>query len=109
MQPRQIAIWSELPPLQPTHSIVGGVDLVIVRPNDGEDVSVLYGRCLHRGVLLADGRIEGRNLVCGLHDWDYRYDTGVSEYHHDEVLEKFTAWVEDDAAWVDADEIAAWS
>jgi glutamate synthase domain-containing protein 2 len=109
MQPERIATWSDLPVLQPTHAFVAGVDLVIVRPGEGMDVSVLYGRCLHRGALLADGGIEGPNLVCGLHDWDYRYDTGVSEYHHDEALEKFTAWVEDDAVWVDADEIAAWS
>ena len=32
-----------------------GVDLVIVRR--GDEHSVLYGRCLHRGALLADGDI----------------------------------------------------
>ena len=26
----------------------------------------------------------------GVHDWDYRYDTGVSEYDNHEVLTKFT-------------------
>ncbi len=70
-----------------------------------ENVSVLYGRCLHRGALLADGSIVGRNLVCGLHGWDYRFDTGVSQYANDEVLEKFTAWVEDGAVYIDADEV----
>ena len=108
MQPKQVALWGELQPLTPTWALVEGVDLVIVRWEQEDTVSVLYGRCLHRGALLADGRIEGQNLVCGLHGWDYRYDTGISEYHHSEVLEKFTAWVEDDAVWVDADEIAAW-
>ena len=49
-------------------------------------VSVLYGRCLHRGALMADGHVEGDNLICGLHDWDYRLDTGVSAYSHHEVL-----------------------
>ena len=48
--------------------------------------SVLYGRCLHRGALLSDGRVDGDNLICGLHGWDYRIDTGVSEYNNDEVL-----------------------
>ena len=109
MQPERIATWSDVDPLQPTHAVVGDVDLVIVRHDDGKDVSVLYGRCLHRGALLADGSIIGQNLVCGLHNWDYRYDTGVSEYHHEEVLAKFTAWVEDDGLWVDADEIAVWA
>ena len=57
MQPQQVAIWSDLEPLTPTHAFVADVDLVIIRIDDG--VSVLYGRCLHRGALLADGRIEG--------------------------------------------------
>ena len=97
MRPQRLATWSDLVLLRPAYALVGEVDLVIIRGPDGEDVSVLYGRCLHRGALLADGMIVGRNLVCGLHDWDYRYDTGVSEYHHNEVLRKFTGWIEDDA------------
>lgn len=107
MRPTRIAIWSELEPEVPTGALVAGVDLVVVRHEAG--VSVLYGRCLHRGALLADGRIDGPNLVCGLHGWDYRYDTGISEYHNDQRLARFTAWVEDDEVLVDADEVAAWA
>ena len=112
MQKRKIADWGQLVPLQPMYALVEGVDLVVVRWAEGEaasnDVSVLYGRCHHRGALLADGHIDGDNLICGVHQWDYRYRTGVSEYHNDEALQKFTAWIEDDAVWVDAEEIAAW-
>ena len=71
-----IAEFESLGDRQPAHALVGEVDLVIVR-YDGS-VSVLYGRCLHRGALMADGHVEGDNLVCGLHHWDYRLDTGVS-------------------------------
>ena len=108
-RPAQVAAWSDLPDREPTHARVEGVDLVVVR-DDGE-VSVLYGRCLHRGVLLGDGYVEGQNLVCGVHGWDYRYDTGVSEYDNSEVLETFTAWVDEDAdaVFVDAAEVAAWA
>ena len=109
MQPHRIATWSQLEPLSPAHALVGEVDLVIVRREEGENVSVLYGRCLHRGALLADGHIEGPNLICGVHNWDYRYQSGISEYHNEEALEKFTAWVEDDGVWVDADEVRAWA
>ena len=52
----------------------------------GDEHSVLYGRCLHRGALLADGHVEGDDLICGLHGWDYRIDTGVSAYNNAEVL-----------------------
>jgi glutamate synthase domain-containing protein 2/nitrite reductase/ring-hydroxylating ferredoxin subunit len=105
----RVATWSDLPDREPTHARVEGVDLVVVRHDD--EVSVLYGRCLHRGVLLGDGHVEGENLICGVHGWDYRYDTGVSEYDNSEVLEKFTAWVDaaEDAVLVDAAEVASWT
>jgi len=108
VRPESIATWAELEPLTPTYALVEGVDLVIIRWVDGDNVSVLYGRCQHRGALLADGAIQGDNLVCGLHSWDYRYRSGISEYHNDERLEKFTAWIEDGTVWVDADEIVDW-
>jgi glutamate synthase domain-containing protein 2 len=106
MQSR-VATWSELEDRKPAYALVGNVDLVIVRFDD--DVSVLYGRCQHRGALMADGYIEGHNLICGVHQWDYRYDTGVSEYNNAERLEKFTAAIDrdNDAVLVDVDEIAA--
>lgn len=102
-----IAEYDSLGDRQPTHALIGEVDLVIVR-YDGA-LSVLYGRCLHRGALMADGHVEGNNLVCGLHHWDYRLDTGVSAYSNHEVLKKFVSWVEEGQVWVDADEIAAWA
>ncbi len=104
----KIATWSGLADRQPTYALVANVDLVVIRYDD--DVSVFYGRCLHRGALLADGHIEGDNLICGVHNWDYRFDTGVSSYNNDEYLHKFTAWIdhEADAVLVDETEIAAW-
>ena len=103
----RIAKWSELEDRVPSYALVSDVDLVVVRFDD--DLSVLYGRCLHRGALMADGYVSGDNLMCGVHMWDYRLDTGVSEYSNDEALAKFTAWVEGDDVLVDADEIAAWA
>ena len=102
-----IAQFDELAPDRPAYALVANVDLVVVR--DADEVSVLYGRCLHRGALLVDGRIEGRNIICGLHGWDYRLDTGISAYNNAERLEKFTAWVEDGEVSVDEDEILAWA
>ena len=101
-----VAKWSELADRAPTYAIVGEVDLVVVRWDD--EVSVFYGRCLHRGALMADGFVRGRNLICGVHDWDYRLDTGVSEYANEEVLPKFKSWIEGDDVLVDEDEVLAW-
>jgi glutamate synthase domain-containing protein 2/nitrite reductase/ring-hydroxylating ferredoxin subunit len=101
-----IKAWDELEDRKPSYALVGNVDLVVVRYDDC--VSVLYGRCLHRGALMADGHVEGDNLICGVHAWDYRLDTGISEYDNDEALAKFQAWVQDGNVMVDEDEIAAW-
>jgi len=107
MKKTAIAHWDGLQDRTPTSALVAGIDLVIVRFDDA--VSVLYGRCAHRGALMADGHVDGDNLICGVHGWDYRVDTGVSEYNHSETLPKFNAWVEDGQVYVDADEIAAWA
>jgi glutamate synthase domain-containing protein 2 len=104
----RIAEWDDLEPLQPTYALVSNVDLVLIRWPDEDQVSVLYGRCLHRGALMSDGHVEGKNLICGLHGWDYCYTTGVSSYNPDEKLHRFGAWIEDGGVWVDEDEIAAW-
>lgn len=106
MQPQVIAAWDRLQDRVPAPALVGQVDLVIVR-HDGE-VSVLYGRCQHRGALMADGTVDGDNLVCGLHGWDYAFRTGVSAYDNAQRLPRFTAWVEGGEVFVDAEEIAAW-
>ncbi len=107
MKKHKLMAWATLKDREPAYALVDEVDLVVVRYDD--TVSVLYGRCLHRGALLSDGFVRGDNLICGLHDWDYRLDSGVSEYNNHEVLQKFTAWVEDGSVTVDADEIAAWA
>lgn len=114
MKKTLIVSWDALEPLKPMHALVANLDLVVIRyTDDGADaVSVLYGRCLHRGALMADGHIDGSNLICGLHAWDYRYDTGVSEYDNAERLHKFNAWIEEvdgvRVVVVDEEEIAKW-
>ena len=106
MKKVKIANWEELEDRKPAYALVANVDLVVIRYD--EEVSVLYGRCLHRGALLSDGHIDGEDLICGVHNWDYRYKTGVSAYKNDDVLEKFSSWLEGGGVWVDEDEVAAW-
>lgn len=96
---------SELEDRVPAHALAGNTDLVVLKYDD--QYSVLYGRCLHRGALMSDGHVDGDNLICGVHGWDYRYDTGVSEYNNKEVLHKFTAVIEGDFLCVDKKEIDA--
>ncbi|WP_271783431.1 glutamate synthase-related protein [Aquimarina algiphila] len=105
-KPVAIAQLSNLENKKPAHALVNGLDLVIVKFD--KEISVLYGRCLHRGALMADGHVDGHNLICGVHGWDYRYDTGVSEYNNNEVLYKFNTKIEGDTLYVDEVEIDAY-
>jgi len=104
-KPVLISKISELENKVPTHALVNGLDLVVVKFD--ENISVLYGRCLHRGALMSDGHIEGENLICGVHGWDYRVDSGISEYNNKEVLQKFTSKIVADELFVDEFEIDA--
>jgi len=96
----------ELKDREPAYALVANVDLVLVRFDD--NVSVLYGRCLHRGALMSDGSVSGNNIICGVHGWDYKLDSGISEYNNKEILKKFSSWIEEDQVWVDEEEISSW-
>ncbi len=98
-----VADFNNVEEKKPTYALVSKTDLVIIKYE--ENVSVFYGRCLHRGALLADGYVDGHNLVCGVHNWDYRLDTGISEYNNEEKLHKFTSIVEKGNIYVDEEEI----
>jgi glutamate synthase domain-containing protein 2/nitrite reductase/ring-hydroxylating ferredoxin subunit len=108
MKKVRAANWDELEPLEPAYALVANVDLVVIRWKDQREASVLYGRCMHRGALLSDGYVRGKNLICSVHEWDYCYKTGVSSYNPTERQKRFQSWVVDGCVWVDEDEIAAW-
>jgi len=98
-----LGLLSDLQDRAPLHKMVNGLDLVVIK--FGNNISVLYGRCLHRGALMSDGYVEGENIICGLHGWDYRMDTGVSEYDNSEVLHKFSSEIRDNSIYVSEEEI----
>lgn len=106
MRPTKIATWSEIVDREPIGAFVSNVDLVIVRYDNNH--SVLFGRCQHRGALMSDASIQGDDLLCGLHGWDYGYRTGISSYNNSERLYKFASWLDGDDLMVDADEISEW-
>ncbi len=58
---------------------------------------------------MADGFVRGKSLICGVHYWDYRLDSGVSQYNNEEGLPKFSSWIEAGKVLVDEDEIVTWT
>lgn len=104
----RVARWSELEDRRPTHARVGDVDLVIVRYDDR--VSVLYGRCPHRGAPMSDATVTDRKLVCAAHCWDFDVETGISPTSSGDRLQKFQVWIDEerDAVLVDRTELEQW-
>ena len=80
MQAHSLISWSSLKPLQPAYALAANVDLMVLRleDDDAEQVVVMYGRCQHRGALMADAHIQGDKIVCGLHGSHYIYKTGIN-------------------------------
>lgn len=108
MSPIKIADWQDLTPGSPRHALVANVDLVVLRWPDEDQVSVLYGRCRHRGALMSDGGVSGAQLSCHLHGSTYRWTDGKNIHYPGADLKRFNARIESGAVWVDADEIAEW-
>lgn len=107
MDPVAILSHEELSRDEPMGRLVEGVDLVAVL--DVSDVArVYYGRCQHRGALLADGHMEGEHLVCTLHGSTYDAETGRNIRSRGADLASFTSWVGGGQVYVDASEIRKW-
>ncbi|MDO5066024.1 MAG: glutamate synthase-related protein [Propionibacteriaceae bacterium] len=92
------------------HAVVFGVDLVVIRPeSEPESVIALYGRCQHRGALLADGEVTKDHIRCTLHGSTYEVCTGRNIAYPGHDLARFTAGVTAGQVWVDGAEVAQWA
>ena len=100
----RLASLVELPDNAPFPVTTAGVDLILIRR--GGDVSALYGRCAHRGALLADGHVEDGAVVCDVHGWRYNVETGISPINPAVALATFPAWVSDGAVYIDQTAVA---
>lgn len=65
----------------------------------------LDNTCLHRGGQLGDGHMDGPNVICPLHGWDYDVKTGVSRYEPKEKIATFPVQVEGDKVMIDVDSV----
>ena len=49
--------------------------------------------------------MQGPNVICPLHHWDYDVRTGVSRWNQTEVIATYPVKVEGDAVMIDADAV----
>lgn len=69
------------------------------------DFYALDNTCVHRHGKLGDGWMDGPNVICPLHQWDYDVKTGVSRYNVEETVATYPVKVEGDAVYIDADAV----
>ena len=65
------------------------------------EVRAFAGTCPHAGGPLGEGIIDGENLVCPWHAWEYNCRTGVNTYDDSVRLASFAVKVEGDDILVD--------
>lgn len=68
-----VAAWSHEVTRTPLQRVIMGDPIVFYRTTDGRAVAQ-WGLCGHRAFPLADGRLEGDNLVCPYHGYTYAPD-----------------------------------
>ncbi|MDA0365893.1 MAG: glutamate synthase-related protein [Chloroflexi bacterium] len=98
---------SALPPDRPVTVRVNNHDLALAACSGGGPPHVLDNRCPHRGGQLGDGRLDGENIICGLHGYDFDLHTGVSRYDPHERVAIYPAREHEGAIQVDADAVPA--
>ncbi len=65
----------------------------------------LDNTCLHRQGKLGDGWLNGANVICPLHGWDYDVRTGVSRWNANEVIATYPVRVDGEQVQIDADAV----
>jgi methylamine---glutamate N-methyltransferase subunit C len=65
----------------------------------------LDNTCVHRQGKLGDGHMDGANVICPLHQWDYDVRTGISRWNSKEGVATYPIKVEGDSVMIDADAV----
>jgi toluene monooxygenase system ferredoxin subunit len=78
---------------------LGAVKVLLV--NVEGTVLAYEDRCLHRGVQLCRGKLEGDTLTCSAHAWQYDACTGTGKNPLGVALRRFPVKVEGGQIWVD--------
>jgi toluene monooxygenase system ferredoxin subunit len=75
---------------------VNGVRVLLVR--FGDDVYAYEDRCVHEGVRLSEGSLEGGIVTCAAHGWRYDARTGEGVNPAGVALRRFPVEVDDEGA-----------
>ena len=95
----------ELPADRPVTVRVNERDVALARCEFGDAPHALDNRCAHRGGQLGDGTIQGDDIICPLHGYDYDLHTGISRYAPMERVAVYPVRVHHGEVQVDAEAV----
>ncbi|MBE3583150.1 MAG: non-heme iron oxygenase ferredoxin subunit [Limnochordaceae bacterium] len=99
---RKVGRWAEIPSGQGVRRLVDGFALAIFRVDDTP--YVIEDTCSHEEASLADGRLEGRQVVCPLHGARFDLATGRAlSLPAVTGVQAFPAEIRDGELWVKLD------
>ncbi len=93
----------QLKPGQITTVTVKGHDLCLA--NYQGEFFALDNKCPHRGGQLGDGQLNGPDVICPLHGWDFDVRTGISRYDHLDRVTTFPVRQVNGHVEIDADAV----
>jgi nitrite reductase/ring-hydroxylating ferredoxin subunit len=78
---------------------LAGTPVLLSRLDDG--VHAVHATCLHRGVSLGDGSVDGGVVTCSAHFWSFDLRTGVCTQIPDQGLRVFNVKEEEGMLYVE--------
>jgi nitrite reductase (NADH) small subunit len=95
----KVGSLAALPPGKVMEAEAGGNTYVIC--NAGGELHAYDGICPHAGGPLGQGNMEGNNLICPWHAWEYDCRTGVNDFDESVRLTKFPVQANGDDILID--------
>ena len=97
----RVCSLAELPPESLTEVMVDGRPIAIC--NSGGEIRALDGVCPHQGGPLGQGAMNGENIVCPWHAWEFSSATGQNDFDPDTRVARYPVRVENGEILVDPD------
>jgi len=95
----RVASLSDLPPGTVTEVVIGEDSYAIC--NVSGQVTALNGICPHSGGPLGQGTLNGDQIVCPWHAWEYNCHTGVNDYDDTVKVETYDVKFEGEEIYAD--------
>jgi nitrite reductase (NADH) small subunit len=100
----KVCSLAELPPGTLTEVMICGIPVAVCNValrNGGGEIRALEGVCPHHGGPLGQGAMNGGNIVCPWHAWEFDSKTGRNDFDPGVYVRVYPVRIEGDAILVD--------